>query len=82
MGSVHHGKLKVIDGRTGKESWRQGTTGFLKDFDGDPTATNHNKAGLKNRPQHHPKMGERNKHKPYMGARPQHQAGQSSSDDE
>jgi hypothetical protein len=80
---VHHGKLKVIDGRTGSESWRQGTTGFLKDFDGDPTATNHNKAGLKNRPQHHPKMGGKSKsHKPYMGDRPTHQAGQSSQDDE
>lgn len=70
--------MKVIDGRTGSESWRQGTTGFMKDFDGDPTATNHNKAGLKKRPQHNPHMAKQTHHKP----RPTHEAGQSSSDDE
>lgn len=83
IGAANHGKLKVIDGRTGKESWRQGTTGFLKDFDGDPTAMNHNRAGLKNRPHHHPKMGAKKRsHRPYMGSRPQHEGGQSSDDSE
>lgn len=83
IGAVKNGKLKIIDGRTGKESWRQGTTGFLKDFDGDPTAKNHNRAGLKNRPQHHAKMAaKRRSHKAYMGSRPQHAPGQSSDDSE
>lgn len=83
IGSTKDGKLKVIDGRTGRESWRQGTKGFSKDFDGEPTAQTHNRAGLKKRPYHKPKMNVKHKsHRPRMGSRPQHQAGESSSDDE
>lgn len=83
LGATKDGKMKIIDGRTGKESWRQGTKGFLKDFDGDPTAKNRNKAGLKNRPQHHPRMAVKHKtHRPSMGNRPQHTPGKSSDDSE
>lgn len=83
IGSTKDGKMKVIDGRTGKESWRQGTRGFLKDFDGDPTAANHNRAGLKNRPQHHSRMSVKHKtHRASMGDRPQHVPGKSGDDSE
>jgi hypothetical protein len=83
IGAKKDGKMKVIDGRTGKESWRQGTKGFLKDFDGDPTATNHNRAGMKNRPQHHARMAVKHRsHKPSMGSRPQHEPGHSGEDSE
>jgi len=83
IGSIKDGKIKVVDGRTGKEAWRQGTTGMSKDWDGDPVSRNYNRAGMKKQPQHHPKMGGKHRsHQPYMGSRPTHQAGQSSSDDE
>jgi hypothetical protein len=83
IGAKKNGKLKIVDGRTGKVSWRQGTKGFLKDFDGDPTATNHNKAGMKQRPTHSPKMGAKKRgHRPNMGSRPQHEPGHSGEDNE
>lgn len=83
IGAKKNGKMKVIDGRTGKESWRQGTKGFMKDFDGDPTAMNHNRAGLKNRPQHHARMNAKKRgHRPSMGDRPQHVPGKSGEDSE
>lgn len=69
IGTVKNGKIKVLDGDSGKIAWRQGTTGMSKDFDGDPTAVNHNKAGLKPRPKHSPHMGRRPKHNPHMGSR-------------
>ncbi len=82
IGAKKDGKIKVVDGRTGKESWRQGTKGMLKDYDGDPIAVNHTAAGLKHRPQHHARMAVKHKtHRP-RGPRPVHQANQSSSDDE
>lgn len=40
-------KLKVQDGTTGKVSWRSGKKGFLRDYDGDPTSTNHNRSDFK-----------------------------------
>lgn len=83
IGASRKGKLKVIDGRTGHESWRQGTKGFVKDYDGDPTAKNHTAGNAKNNPSHHPRMNQKHKsHRAHMGARPTHQPGQSSSDDE
>lgn len=83
IGAKKDGKLKVVDGRTGKVSWRQGTKGFMKDFDGDPTAMNHNRAGMKKRPQHSPRMGAKKRgHTPYMGDRPQHVPGKSGGDSE
>lgn len=83
IGAKKDGKLKIIDGRTGHVSWRQGTKGFAKDFDGDPTAINHNRAGMKKRPQHSPRMEVKHKsHRPYMGSRPQHEPGKSGEDDE
>jgi hypothetical protein len=83
IGDVHGGKIKVIDGTTGKESWRQGTTGMSKDWDGDPIATNYGRAGMKNRPQHHPKVGSKKRgHAPSMGNRPQHEPGHSGEDSE
>ncbi len=73
----------MIDGRTGKEGWRQGTKGFMKDYDGDPIAVNHTAAGLKKRPEHHVRNEAKSKsHRAYMGTRPTHAAGQSSQDDE
>lgn len=83
VGAKKDGKIKVVDGRTGKESWRQGSTGMLKDWDGDPIAINHNKAGMKNRPKHHAKMGAKKRgHTPSMGSRPMHEPGHSGGDDE
>lgn len=83
IGARKNGKIKVIDGRTGKVAWRQGTRGMMKDYDGDPIAVNHTAANIKKRPQHHPRDQVKMKsHKPYMGSRPTHQAGQSSNDDE
>ena len=53
IGAQKNGKLKVIDGTTGRESWRQGKTGFIKDIDGDPISKAPAGSGAKNRPQHH-----------------------------
>lgn len=83
IGSKNKGKIKVIDGRTGKESWRQGTKGMIKDFDGDPIAVNHTAKNAKKKPHHSPRMAVKHKaHRPYMGSRPTHQAGESSDKDE
>lgn len=64
VGMVRRGKLKVRDGATQKTSWRQGTTGFARDWDGDPIAVNYNKPGLKDRPRHHPHV--KSKRRPRM----------------
>lgn len=61
VGAVKNGKLKVKDETTGRESWRKGTKGFSKDWDGDPIAINYNREGLKRRPKHSPHMGDRKK---------------------
>lgn len=61
IGSVKNGKIKVKDGATGKTSWRQGTKGFSRDWDGDPISTNYNKKDLKSKPKHSPQMGDRKK---------------------
>lgn len=80
IGAQRKGKLKVIDGKTGRESWRQGRTGFIKDADGDPISKAPAGSGVKNRPSHSVRMGIKHKsHRPSSG-RPTHQAGQSSSD--
>lgn len=59
VGTVKQGRVKVKDGATGKESWRQGNKGFARDWDGDPIATQYNKKGMKSKPKHSPKMGDR-----------------------
>ena len=56
--------MKVLDGDTQKISWRQGRTGFLKDFDGEPIANNKNREGLKSRPKHQAHES-RQPHKPH-----------------
>lgn len=61
VGAIKDGKLKVKDGDTGKESWRQGKKGFARDWDGEPIAVNYNRSGLKNRPKHTPHSGDRKK---------------------
>ena len=66
VGAVKDGRVKIQDGYTKKISWRQGTKGMSRDWDGDPIATNYNYEGLKNRPQHHAKKGSRRTHKPKM----------------
>ena len=81
LGSKKNGKLKIIDGRTGKVGWRQGTKGFVKDYDGDPIAVNHTAEDAKKNPHHSPRMSIKHRsHRPKMGSKPTHQAGQSSSD--
>ena len=83
IGETRGHKIKFIDGTTGKESWRQGSTGMLKDWDGDPISTNYNRAGMKNRPQHHAKIGAKKRGRSvYMGDRPQHVPGKSGEDSE
>jgi hypothetical protein len=69
IGTVKNGKIKVFDGDSGKVAWRQGRSGMSKDFDGDPTAANHNRSGLKPQPKHSPRMGKRPKHRAHMGSR-------------
>jgi len=64
IGTVKEGKMKVLDGDTQKIRWRQGRTGFSKDFDGEPIAQNKNREGLKNRPRHSAHEG-RKPHKPH-----------------
>lgn len=59
IGGVKDSKMKVIDGDTGKVSWRQGKKGFSRDFDGDPIAQNKNRKGLKDRPKHQVHEGRR-----------------------
>lgn len=80
IGARKDGKIKVVDGRTGKEMWRQGTKGMMKDYDGDPIAVNHTAAGLKHRPQHHSRMAVKHKSHRARDSRPVHQANQSSAD--
>lgn len=63
VGAVRKGRKKVFDPDTGKQVWRQGLTGFSKDWDGEPIARNYNKSGLKNRPKHSVHMGMRKKPK-------------------
>jgi hypothetical protein len=50
-----------MDGETGRESWRQGTTGFNKDWDGDPTAKNYNRSEMKPKPKHSVHQGGKRK---------------------
>lgn len=61
---VKDGKRKILDGKTGRVSWRQGRAkGFLRDLDGSPTAKNYNLSGLKRRPKHTPHTGKSKKRK-------------------
>ena len=55
VGTVKEGKIKVKDGDTGRVTWRQGTTGMLRDWDGDPIATAYNRAEAKKTPKHNPR---------------------------
>lgn len=64
IGAVKDGKIKVLDGDTGKESWRSGRSGMSRDFDGDPISTNYNKKDLKPAPKHQTHKGKR-PHKPH-----------------
>ena len=59
IGTIKDGKIKVLDGETQTTSWRQGTKGMLKDFDGEPTSEQHNLKDLKHRPRHHVHSGSR-----------------------
>lgn len=47
VGDVRGNKIKIEDGDTGKKSWRVGTSGMARDFDGDPIAHNFNRSGMK-----------------------------------
>lgn len=69
VGAQRDGKVKVMDGETGKVRWRKGKGGFARDWDGDPIAVNYNKAGMKKRPKHSPRMGRRQVHRPHLGGR-------------
>ena len=64
IGAVKGGKVKVLDGDTGKESWRSGRSGMSRDYDGDPTSTAYNKKDLKPAPKHQTHKGRR-PHKPH-----------------
>ena len=67
VGAVKNGKIKVLDGETQKESWRQGKTGMSKDWDGDAISVNYNARDAKKKPHHQPHMGGKRKtHKPHM----------------
>ena len=65
IGSVKNGKKKVIDGETGKVSWRSVRSGMIKDYDGDPTAEHLDAGKMKSTPKHRPHVGYKRKvHKP------------------
>jgi len=59
IGTIRGQKRKVLDGETQKESWRQGSKGFARDWDGDPIARNYNRSKMKNKPHHSPHSGKR-----------------------
>jgi glucose dehydrogenase len=44
IGSTRKGKLKVMDGKTGKIKWRSLKSGALRDLDGDPISPKQFKA--------------------------------------
>lgn len=67
IGARKDGKVKIVDGETGKVKWRQGRKGFLRDWDGDPIAQNYNRADAKDKKMHSPRMGRKKKHTPRMG---------------
>lgn len=62
IGTVKDGKLKVVDGETGKPTWRSGKKGFAQDYDGEPTTKDYNSKDLKHQPSHKPHHGGRRKH--------------------
>lgn len=47
VGATRKGKMKIQDGDTKKVSWRSGKHGFLRDYDGDPIATNYSNRDMK-----------------------------------
>lgn len=57
VGSVKNGKVRIKDGTTGEVSWRSGRSGMSRDWDGDPIATNYNRADAKERKTHTVHMG-------------------------
>lgn len=63
VGTVKDGKIKIKDGATGKISYRQGTTGMSRDYDGDPISANFNAQDMKSSPKHHTHDGR----KPHKG---------------
>jgi len=69
VGAIRNGKIKVMNGDTGKVSWRQGRKGFARDWDGEPIARNYNRSGMKTQPKHSPKSGKKSKSKTHMGDR-------------
>jgi hypothetical protein len=78
IGAKKDGKLKIFDGETERVSWRQGRSGFSRDWDGDPTAKNYNRSKMKKVPTHSARMGKRPSHKPDMDGR---EGGESQADD-
>lgn len=38
IGMVKDGRIKVVDGSTGKPVWRSAKEGMVKDLDGDPVS--------------------------------------------
>jgi len=70
IGTVKDGKIKVLDGETQTTSWRSGRKGMLRDFDGEPTSTQHNLKDLKHQPRHHVHSGSRKQtHTPHDGSK-------------
>ena len=63
MGTQKKGKLKVKDGDTGRESWRQVKSGVLKDIDGEPTSKRYNYSQMKKKPMHRTHVGHNKKTK-------------------
>ncbi|HLD91706.1 MAG TPA: hypothetical protein VI911_11965 [Patescibacteria group bacterium] len=62
--------MKVVDGTTGRESWRGVRRGILRDFDSDPTSKNYNKSQMKKAPHHSAhEGGKRRGSVPHMGYR-------------
>ena len=59
VGTVKAGRIKVIDGDTGREVWRQGTTGMSRDWDGDAISHDYNAGKMKSKPRHKPHSGKK-----------------------
>lgn len=61
VGTVKNGRVKIQDGDTGKVSWRQSKSGFLRSVDGEPTSKRYQYSQMKKKPTHKVHMGHKRK---------------------
>lgn len=66
MGTVKNNRIKVKDGVTGDEFWRQSKKGFMRDSSGEPISIKYDKVKARQRRKHVPHSGKREK--AYVGS--------------